>query len=87
MVFDIKIDKFSFNHFNDCKKILIFNKKSSFNFIYDIFQDKFKILKKNLDDNFIKEFIRLSFFFNNVIYLFCANVRRRISFLYKLSRF
>ena len=68
-IFYTKIDKISFHYFNDHKILLMFNKKSSFNLIYDIFKNELKILKKYFDDNFIKEFIRLScflitFFFN-----------------------
>ena len=51
-----------FYRFNDYKILIIFNKKLSFNFIYDIFQNEFKILKKYFDNNFIKEFIRLKVF-------------------------
>ena len=40
----------------------MFNKKINFNFIYNISRNEFKILKKYFNDNFIQEFIRLSFF-------------------------
>ena len=59
--FYTKIDKFSFHRFNNHKISLIFDKKLNFNLIYDIFQDEFKILKKYLNNNLIKKFIRLNF--------------------------
>ena len=37
MFFYIKVNKFSFYRFNDYKILLIFNKKLSFDSIYDIF--------------------------------------------------
>ena len=36
-------------------------KKTGFDFIYEILQNEFKVFKKYLNDNFIKEFIRLSY--------------------------
>ena len=60
--FYTKVDKLFFDRFNNYKISLIFNKKLNFDSIYNIFQNKFKILKKYLNNNFIKEFIRLNFF-------------------------
>ena len=60
MFFREKIDKFLSYRFNDYKINIIFEKKFNFNFIYEMSQNKFKIFKKYLNDNFIKEFIRSS---------------------------
>ena len=62
MFFRIKVDKFSLYYFNNYKISLMLDKESSFNSIYDIFQNEFKILKKYLNNNFIKKFIRLNSF-------------------------
>ena len=62
MFFYTKIDKFSSHYFNNYKILLMLDKKSSFDLIYNIFQNEFKILKKYFDNNLIKKFTRLNFF-------------------------
>ena len=68
--FYIKIDKLSSHRFNNYKISLMLNKKSNFDLIYDMFQDELKILKKYFDNNFIKGFIRLSFFLITLLVFF-----------------
>ena len=65
-----KVDKFFLHRFNDHKIFLMFNKKSNFNLIYDMSQDEFKILKKYLNNNLIKRFIRSNFFSTILFILF-----------------
>ena len=50
---------------------MIFDKKSSFNLIYDMFQNKLKILKNYFNNNLIKKFIRLKYLFI-ILYIFFA---------------
>ena len=61
--FKKQIDKFFFYRFNNHKINFIFEKKSNFDFYYDIFQNELRILKKYLNDNFIKKFIRSNYLF------------------------
>ena len=60
MFFREKIDKLFLYQLNDHKIDIMFEKKSDFDFIYEILQNKLKILKKYLNDNFVKKFIRLN---------------------------
>ena len=61
MFFREKVDKLLLYRFNDYKINIIFEKKFDFNLIYKMLQNKFKIFKKYLNNNFVKEFIRLSY--------------------------
>ena len=78
--FYTKINKVFFHHLSDHKISLIFNKKLSFNFIYDMFQDELKILKKHFDDNFIKGFIRSSFFLITLFNYFTRKLNEEFRF-------
>ena len=80
-----KIDKLFSYRFNDYKIDIMLEKKLDFDFIYEMLQDKLKILKKYLNNNFIKKFIYLSYSFialfvffarkfNKDLYL-CVNYR------------
>ena len=48
--------------------------------MYNIFQDEFKILKKCFDDNFIKGFIRLSFFLTILFVFFARKLDEELHF-------
>ena len=76
--FYIKIDKLSSYRFSDYKISLMSDKKLSFNSIYDIFQNELKVLKKYLNDNFIKEFIRSSFFSTTSFILFARKSSEKL---------
>ena len=79
--FYAKINKFSFHRFSDYKISLIFNKKSSFNLIYNMFQNEFKILNKYFDNNFIKKFMRLSFFLIASLIFFTRKFNKEFRFI------
>ena len=57
MFFYKKADKFFSYRFNDYKIDIIFEKKLGFDFIYEMSQNEFKVFKKYLNNNLIKEFI------------------------------
>ena len=80
MFFYIKINKFSFYHLSDYKIPLIFDKKSNFDLIYDIFQNELKILKKYFNNNLIKKFIRLNFFSITLFILFTRKLNEKLYF-------
>ena len=61
MFFREEVDKLFLYQFNDYKIDIIFEKKSEFDFIYEMSQNEFKIFKKYLNNNLIKEFIRSSY--------------------------
>ena len=72
-IFYTKINKLFFNRFNDHKISLIFNKKLSYDFIYDIFFNKIKILEKKINNYFIKKLFCLNSF---LITLFVFSTRK-----------
>ena len=55
-----KVDKFLSHQLSDYKIDIIFKKKPGFDFIYGMLQNELKVFKKYLNNNLIKEFIRLN---------------------------
>ena len=71
MFFREKVDKLLSHRFNNHKIDIMPEKKPDFGFIYEISQNKFKIFKKYLNNNLIKEFIRLNHsFIVSLVFLF-----------------
>ena len=58
-----EIDKFFSYRFNDQKIDIVSEKKFGFDFIYKMSQNELKILKKYLNNNLIKSFIRFNHLF------------------------
>ena len=73
-----EIDKFFSYRFNNYKISLIFKKKSIFDLLYFIFQNKFRILKKYFNNNLIKGFIYFNSFFATFLILFAYKLNRKL---------
>ena len=56
-----KVHKLFSHRFNNHKIDIIFEKEFNFDFIYEMSQNELKIFEKCLNNNLVKEFIRLSY--------------------------
>ena len=76
-----------FNHeFDDHAINLKSNKKSSYEFIYALSKNEFKILRTYLNKHLKNEFIRFFIFFANVSILFVKK-KRNFTIMRKLQKF
>ena len=73
-------DKFLLYRFNNHKINIMLEKKFDFGFIYEISQNEFKIFKKYLNNNLVKEFIRLNHSFAVLLILFIRKSNKGLRF-------
>ena len=82
-----KIDKLFSHRFNNHKINILFEKKSAFDFIYEISQNKFKVFKKYLNNNLIEELFRSSYSFVILSFFFIRKFNEDLRFYIKYRVF